>query len=659
MKTLYTYFLVLCVFTGTCQNHVLVKASEDRVKIKWYKEGLITPNGCHVYRQSYGSENWTRITQTPMRCWQNKNEIIKQHQDAQLPAYLEMAAAAKNFKGLPLIALLLKSFSSIALCKYLGIYIEDSTISAGQKYRYKITAVTPSGEQSIGLSEWVVAGLLTQERAPEQFILKAKRRVVQAGWKQEPFRYFGTYIFRKINDTGVFRQINPSPILFTSTKNAIRLGDSVTSLFEDEQLPQKSKVWYKIQGVDFFGAPTLESDARMVVIGDDEAPGGVDSIKLIPDGKQVKITWRKKIIEDDFDEYRVYRTTHNDTDFRRIPTRVAAGQNEYTDIVPHFGTFFYIISATDKSGNEALSDPRAIEVFDNEPPSAPEGFVVVADTSRLILQWRSPTETDVEGYLIYRGIAGTTRSGFVKITPHPVLCCEFIDSLPTSARNNFEYKIVAVDKTMNKSQYSPTATARMIDITPPSPPFLKNTTFNDEGEIVLQWFSNPESDLAGYDVFCRNICDSGSVYEKTNFEVIPSDISEYTDHREKKAGTYIYYIIALDSNLNRSANSNTLIVRKKDAALQHLTALLLDADYSPKKKEVKLSWKGSSSSLRGYIVYRSAGNTESAEPLTSIIKTSNTSDKQVKENSEYQYQLRAYHEDGKVVRSKWVHVKTK
>jgi hypothetical protein len=112
----------------------------------------------------------------------------------------------------------------------------------------------------------------------------------------------------------------------------------------------------------------------------------------------------------------------------------------------------YIVRAVSSVPGAAVeSAPSAQEcktLTDTFPPVAPKGLRSVAGEGTISLIWDPNTETDLAGYLVFRG----TGDELTPLTPAPVAETSFTDQVPTGS--HFFYALKAVDKSGNASPLS-------------------------------------------------------------------------------------------------------------------------------------------------------------------------------------------------------------
>lgn len=657
MKRLSIVILVLLAINGISQNTVVTRiepSGSNYINIKWYSPKVINADGFLVYRKSSAESTWQKLTDKPIKFKDYKLSKADLEQDAELKSYIDLTSSPSNIKELVLLATLIKSFKSEAFSKYLGIWYDDKTAQKNTSYQYKVMLLNGVTETELAISESLLFTNYSPIEAPKDIKYEEGYKKISFKWLPEPNRYFGVNIYRKINDTGAVVKITKDPILLSQTKNKkgeMSYGDK---FYTDDRLKDNTKYSYTFEALDFFGTPSIKSEPLVILMRDKDAPKAPDTIYKNLDGKKVVVKWKKRIKELDLAGYNVYRTNQNDSDYAKLNTElIAINDTMYLDIVSRFGSYMYAVSSVDKDGNEQLSNPYFIEVYDNEPPSQPKNLTIQADSGKLMLRWTKNPEEDVQGYLIYRTINKNNEDTYVKITPVPVPDNFFTDKLEKNIKNKFLYKIVAVDKSLNKSPYSDFAVAKMPDVIAPNSPFLKTVEVNERAQLVVDWMPNADLDLLGYSIYRKDSKDTLGKFVKLNTKLIDNKSFRFIDRNVEEEILYEYYLEAVDSTNNTSKPSNHIkqkVKSKEDNTL--LSFSNFDASFNAKRMQVELKWKiKNESQLKSFVVYRMIDTETSFSPITGSIEETKFIDKSVTKNQKVVYQVRAYNVRGDVFKS--------
>ncbi len=652
-------FLVLSLFIEA-QNTLLCRVSPDEttIQLKWYCQPFISPEGYTIYRRELNGA-WERLNTRPVK---HKDYVIPAEvklKDKELTSYQNMASDPNNIKDVTLLASVIKSFKSDEFSRYLGIRFDDTNFSRDKRYEYKLTTMKDGVELELATSKAILAGHFQPETPIQEVQYKTSKRKVAFVWKPETDRYFGTEIYRRTGDTGTFQKITKDPILLSKTKRKDGTEDFGNEFFVDKELVPGTKYYYQFVAVDFFGTVARPSEIVEVIIKDLEAPMAPDSLYKFQKGRLISLHWKKRLVENDLAGYNIYRTTNNDTDYVQINSSlIPSDALSYQDSVPAFGSYMYKVSAVDKDQNTSFSNPYFMEIYDDEPPLSPKGLIVSSDTGILRLRWDKSTEDDLEGYLVYRTINTNNADAYVKLTPVPVKNNFYEERLPQNTKNKFLYKIVAVDKSLNRSPYSDFVAARMPDIAPPNAPFLRTAYANEKNQILVEWFASSEPDLMGYHLFRKISNDTAAGFEKINAKPVPVSSFRYVDRSTEPGVSYEYYLVAFDSTGNNSWPSNHLRHKIKVDVQENVSVSRFEARYDKKKQLVTLKWKISEDTdVKGVVLYKQSNKENTFSPLTGLMEETAYKDKDVSTGGDYVYQLRAYNKKGDVFKSEILKIK--
>jgi len=174
----------------------------------------------------------------------------------------------------------------------------------------------------------------------------------------------------------------------------------------------------------------------------------------------------------------------------------------------------------------------------------------------------------------------------------------------------YYFAVKTEDEVPNVSDISNIATAVTAeDTTPPNPPTGLVVSGRDR-KIDLQWISNSEPDLAGYNVY-RSTYSMGYSTIPVNASLI-TNIS-YQDVGLSNGTTYYYVVTALDTSENESNYSDEVSVVPKDT-LPPREPAGIKGILSPDRTTMTLNWSAvtrnedgtSCEDLAGYNLYRAS-----------------------------------------------------
>jgi hypothetical protein len=146
-------------------------------------------------------------------------------------------------------------------------------------------------------------------------------------------------------------------------------------------------------------------------------------------------------------QYRVQRQGPND----KLPVEVATvDTGTYVDASAQYDTkYSYVVTAKKGAAESVPSEAFVLSVADKFAPEVPKGLSVLAGPDEVNLAWQRNTESDLQGYYVYRSNNGgpfERQGGLVALplyTDHQV-----------EHGKTYSYKISSVDKKGNESAQS-------------------------------------------------------------------------------------------------------------------------------------------------------------------------------------------------------------
>jgi uncharacterized protein len=631
-----------------------VKNNKERISIKWYSKELYYTEGVNIYRKE-GLGEWKKLNE----------KIIKKMSDLSASAYKQEPDLnffvpfinenkKESMQGLFFINVLVKSFQSEAFSGFLGIQYEDTTVHAGKSYRYKVNKIKGNAELLIGESSAIIAGPESIEEPIKDISIKPDTNKVKMKWKVEEQRFYAVNIYR-YSANKIWKLVNKIPVMISGFKDSVGRLQYPKNFFIDDSL-HPGFYTYQLAGLDFFGKETKRSESFKVEVKDLIPPPLPQGLKDSISNMNVTLKWTI-IKSGDIAGINIYRSIKSAGPFLKLNSSLLPPATTfYKDKVEKAGPYYYYVSSVDAAGNESKSDPIFSEVYDIIPPAQPLGLTAKADTNKIYLSWQKNKEGDVAGYLIYRTINKNNNNNFALLNASPVKETSFRDNLPKNARNNFLYKIIAIDSSYNKSKSSDMVSVRMPDVIPPVRPYLKSIN-NSETYVIIKWLSNKDADLKGYNIY-RSV--GNEKYSLLNKTLIVPSRDNYIDPNIESGKTYFYYIIAIDSAGNQSQSSNTLKGFYNFTTLSSVGLTDFKIKYREEKQSIHLSWKQENiKGILGFLVYCKEGDIERIIPISKKTGMLEYYDKNVISGKTYYYQIRAYDKAGAIAKSETMKISIK
>ncbi|MFC2059965.1 hypothetical protein ACFLTZ_02575 [Chloroflexota bacterium] len=373
-----------------------------------------------------------------------------------------------------------------------------------------------------------------------------------------------------------------------------------TSNYTDTGLTNDVTYYYVVTAVDL-GSNESAYSSEYSATPVNAPPAAPTGLTATPGDFQVSLDWNDNT-EPDLSGYNVYRSLTSGSGYSKVNGSLASTSN-YTDTgLSNNSTYYYVVTAVDNlSAESGYSDE--VSTIPNVAPAVPNGLIATAGDTQVSLDWNDNSESDLDGYNIYRGLSSGNYTS--------------IESLWTSSNYTdtgltndvtYYYVVTAVDNVTAESSYSDEASATPGDPPPAAPNNLVATP--GDKQVSLGWDDNTEGDLDGYNVY-RSLT-SGSGYSKINGSLLST--SNYTDTGLTGGETYYYVVTAVDTLANEggySSEANATPTDPPPAAPNNLVA-------TPGDKQVSLGWDDNTEGdLDGYNIYRglSSGNYTQIESL--------------------------------------------
>jgi hypothetical protein len=631
------------------------------VWIKWYDEKIFYPEGVNIYRTSSANTQRVKLNKSPVK--KGDYQIPEQSlvADTTLQHYVEMAnsASPEDVKGFVSLFLIVKTFESNEYAKFAGIMYEDCTVVSGEAYSYEVYEITGGQEKLIEQSPWLTAGTFTPDRPPGGLQVIAGDREVSMRWEPETRRYWGINVYRKTTNDTSFRLVTKRPIMLSEVPKEDGSMGYPDVFYAEDSLQNGLAYTYKIQGVDYFSRPTLFTGEITVTPKDRTPPAAPHNVRTDVGLFDITLTWQNDFPSRDMKGYTIYRKQGRKGETLPVNSLLLPPvQTVYHDTVPEPGAYIYYVAAVDSSGNEGVSRPAFGEVLDIFPPAPPTGLQVVADTGKIRLSWNPSQEKDLKGYRIYRTVGANRDDNYVLLNATAIRETQFTDSLPRNAKNFFFYKVAAIDSSYNMSKYSEARSARMPDVIAPREPFIIGVTQEDKA-LRIDWLLNAESDIMGYDIYRFQPADSTGTLRRLNVSLIKANTHLFTDNRMEKNVDYRYYLTAVDSTGNISEPSVSydgkfIADEECSAEVKKLKAV------AKKNGTVTVSWSIDSENkeiYQGCILYRKTTQTNEYKAITTLSSATGYTDKFGPDDIVFYYQIRAYEENGCVIKSAEIDVR--
>lgn len=234
------------------------------------------------------------------------------------------------------------------------VFWSDRNLTYGRVYGYRIRAVSARGGVSLPSEEARVAPLLSLA-IPKGFTAQSGDQNNLLSWESVTTRMDGSryegfvgYNVYRGKEKGRYPE---APL----NKEPLR-----TNSYKDTAVVNGATYYYMIRSVDSPALPwkeSLDSDEVSAAPRDLTPPARPTGLTVVPGVDRAFLTWNENK-EQDLAGYYVYRSTKSGRDYERLTAKLLIRTTFSDETVKSGATYFYTVTAVDKSGNESA---RSVE----------------------------------------------------------------------------------------------------------------------------------------------------------------------------------------------------------------------------------------------------------------------------------------------------------
>ncbi|MDD1768254.1 MAG: fibronectin type III domain-containing protein, partial [Methanomassiliicoccales archaeon] len=500
----------------------------------------------------------------------------------------------------------------------------DPSVTNGQTYYYKVSAVNSVGEGPLSAEDSVVPA--TTPSAPQSLQVTAGNTQTVLTW-QAPVSNGGS----AVTGYNVYRGLTSgSEVLL------ITLGNVLTHT--DGGLVNGQIYYYRVSAVNAVGEGALSNEASATPV-ERTTPSAPQDLEALAGDSEVVLSWSAPASDGGvpITTYRIYRGSSSGGE-----VFLTAVGNVFTYVdasVSNGQTYYYQVSAENSMGE----GPKSSEVSATPAtiPTVPQNLQSEAGDSYVLLTWIAPVDdggSDVTNYLVYRGNASSSVALLVTLG-------NVLSYNDTSVSNGiaYQYRVSAVNSLgegPSSNQVNATPQIGIVYTVPSAPQDLRAE--GGDLQVTLRWAApvdNGGMTITNYTIY-RNTSSGTETYLATVGNVL-----SYVDLAVTNNVTYYYKVSAVngigEGALSDEASS-TPSAHMAPSAPQEVVA---DAGDS----YVALTWSAPAddggSPVTGYNIYRGT-NATSLSLLVTVGTVITYNDTSVVNGQVYYYQIAAVNDVG-------------
>lgn len=523
-----------------------------------------------------------------------------------------------------------------------GLRFVDRSVKKGERYAYKISVAQQPKGASIESGVCVTSLQEPLKLAPpREFSVQWDDSLARLQWLTNIDKgIYTAYVVERSTDGKSFTPVTDLPVMPSAEKPGHPFSFFIDSLTDNET------TWhYRIKGLTPFGDAGPYSQ---IVNGHGmpalESPF-IDSIAAI-DNKKIYLQWHlSSLLKSKTQSVVVTRAPKAEGPYKDISQPLDKQAVTFIDEKPPADSYYRIkIKTTDN--RTVYSLPELGQVIDMQPPAMPVGVKGKIDSTGIVhLEWDANTEPDLRGYRVFR--ANAIHEEFTEVTRRILKKNSFTDTVKVQTLSEkVLYRIVAVDKMYNPSQYSQIYTLKRPDKVAPSPPVFTYCRVQDTvAGILIQWKNSSSEDVVKQ-VLYRVNSQVGSFNKDVVFTDSTNTIHEWIDTTVQPGSKYYYELVAFDeaSNIAKNRSGDMEYETAFRPAINDIKALA-----NREKKLISIEWKHDQEPAI-YYVYRSVNNQPFLLYKKLTGKQKSVTDEEIKIGNGYAYRIKAEWTSGKTTK---------
>jgi len=519
---------------------------------------------------------------------------------------------------------------SFSTAKLSGLALKDSTVKKDERYLYRVIVLSNNTKIKIDTALFYI-GLKDSVGLTPPINLQAKfgDRSVHLRWPRFAVeKEYTSFIIERADSKSDFKRINTLPYINTLSKEE-------THFQAMDSLPQNGVEYqYRVRGLTPFAEIGPESE-RVSGKGFKllNATAAIKSAK--EEKEKMVISWEVTGDQNSLIGFYVERSQKVNGKFEMI-TKYLLNKTilKYVDERP-LSTNYYRIKIMGENDQQNFSFPYLAQLADSVPPAPPKGLKVAIDTLGIAkLTWLANKESDLLGYRVYR--SNFANSEYSQINKDPQLSVSYIDSVNIRRLDSkIYYKLVAVDRRFNPSDYSAPVIVELPDVIPPVPPVIESIRSTSAG-VKITWTPSASDDVASYRLLRRQL---NAASWDTIKVVKAQDSLLFIDQKLETGEEYQYSAMAVDKSTLKSTLSSPVTGRLINNLIKPaITDFKAEVDRTD--RSITLRWKYNEKSVAKFLIYRVVND----EPL-SLYKSVpgnrfNLKDVDVRIDTSYNYRIK-------------------
>lgn len=513
----------------------------------------------------------------------------------------------------------------------------DKTVKSNERYVY-IVNINQNNRIKKGEVLAIVEDKDPELPKPLDFIGIFQDKSVILSWEYLQLRdVYTSYFIERSNDGKNFSTLSDLPVM---NMNSQAQKESNNMIFVDSLQIANQPYSYRIRGKTIFGdygpySSVVSGESRKKL----EVTPRIKSARVGDDDK-ITLEWDfPKENESDIQSFELlYSRTDKENDYKVTKNKLSSEKRSVI-VKSESSSNYYKIRAVGNNNDHRESFSVLVQPEDNTPPEIPTQLKAKIDSTGIAhIEWKPNTESDLEGYHIFRG--NQKGEELMRITTQPIKEAVFNDSVQLANLNSkVYYYVTAVDFRKNQSEPSEIIEVEKPDIIPPQNPTFSKYEIKD-GVITLDWFKSVSEDVALHQLYRLDIDEPNAVAKKIYETKELTPTFSFQDKELQSDKRYVYFLKAIDKSNLISKESQRITLRNVDLRPKKVISNLTGAA-NQQKGRIDLIWKNQVNDLTEIVIYRQKEGEKSSLLTTLNGQQNYLEDKNVTVGTKYTYLIKA------------------
>lgn len=497
---------------------------------------------------------------------------------------------------------------SLETAKAAALHYVDKRVDKNATYQYRVVF---SEDEKKGNAKVNVADVVMSQKT----VLPISKDLV--GYFDETFSqlewsvashvgYYSAYNVERSLDGIHYTELRERP--FVHSYSDEELADN--AIFRDSFPIEEGEIYYRIKGYSPFG---FYGPVSNVVKGEpkfniEKLPLWVDTVIVGKKSEEIRWSFNKEY-ERKIKGFKISRTPDYKKFYYETTELISLKKRKFVTSQKYDKTQYYAVIAvgvkdTPEKRVEKQSSYYMSFRSDTIPPAVPTGLKAVIDSSGVVnITWNKNEELDIRGYQVF--VSNSNRpDDYYTLTDTVYPLNSYTYQIPLNTLTNvIYYRVNAIDKSFNRSQWCDPVKLIKPDTLPPAPAVFYMLE-QPKDRVVVSWDNSPSEDVSYMELY-RQIDDTGKVVMIQRFDLTKKRKAESFEDPYEFRGEQVRYYMKVYDEVGNVSESRSPVLNAKGERPGCIGNLKVQVTNLEDEKNVKLTWDVISDVLiYRYVIYK-------------------------------------------------------